>query len=500
MMLSLAGLLTAGRVHGNGNRQQNRMFWRGILGKDSFSFAPLETSMADNKVRTQHTTPRDSLARFHGVSEDGEMHRRPRLLFLAYPFPPLRSTACVRTWNIAKHLARLGWDIIVVTPHPSVWRRLDNPEEMLAALDSDGIRRIFTDHRWRCLSPDHLSCWNQGLGWLVGGVCRKIVQRLSIDKEIGWLKAAEWACTTVSAKDIDVILATGTPFAAFRLAERLSARLGCPYVLDYRDPWTGNPHASRPARPAIIREEARLLAGCAAATIVSPSWGLAMAHQFGVGAKVHVITNGYDPEELKSVKPYDFGHFAVVYAGDFYPPKRVISPIMATLERLQEIMKNGQCGAWFFHYYGGDENHVQEEAQRFGVMERVRLHGSVPRTEALSAVRGANVAVVITSIAEEATMADKGIVPGKMFEILGLGTPMLLVAPPESDVATIAEGTGLARRFTGGDISGMAAYLTDAMGGQAPELRDRETYAWTNIVKKMERVLCTALGLASRNA
>ena len=452
----------------------------------------------NKKVRTQHTTPLDRFTELHEDRHGRALHRRSRLLFLAYPFPPLRSTACVRTWNIAKHLARLGWGITVVTPHPSVWRRLDNPEGTVAALNLEGIRCIFTDHRWRCLSPEPLSCWNQGLGWFVGGVCRKIVRSLGIDKEIGWLKAAERACATLSAQDIDIILATGTPFTAFRLAERLSARLGCPYVLDYRDPWTGNPHASRPARQATIREEARLLAGCAAATIVSPSWGLAMSHQFDVGAKVHIVTNGYDPEELKNVQPYDFGHFAILYAGDFYPPKRVISPIMAALKRLKEML-DGKCSAWFFHYYGGDESYVREEAQRFGVMERVILHGSVPRTEALSAVRGANVAVVITSVADEVTMADKGIVPGKVFEILGLGTPMLLIAPPDSDVAIIAEATGLARRFTGTDIGAMAGYLTDAMGGQTSKPRDRETYAWTNIVKKMDRVLCIALGMASRS-
>src|SRR5918912_1258865 len=158
----------------------------------------------NQKIRIQHTTPLDRFTELHEDSQDRALHRRSRLLFLAYPFPPLRNTACVRTWNIAKHLARLGWDITVVTPHPSVWRSLDNPGGAIAALNLEGIRCIFTDHRWRCLSPEPLSCWNQGLGWFVGGICRKVVRCLGIDKEIGWLKAAEWACATLSAQDIDL--------------------------------------------------------------------------------------------------------------------------------------------------------------------------------------------------------------------------------------------------------------------------------------------------------
>jgi hypothetical protein len=44
--------------------------------------------------------------------------RQPRLLFLAYYFPPVSTIACIRTWNMAAHLQELGWDITVVTPHP----------------------------------------------------------------------------------------------------------------------------------------------------------------------------------------------------------------------------------------------------------------------------------------------------------------------------------------------------------------------------------------------
>ena len=46
---------------------------------------------------------------------------------------------------------------------------------------------------------------------------------------------------------------------------------------------------------------------------------------------------------------------------------------------------------------------------------------------------------MITSVAEEATIEDRGIVTGKVFEPLGLGTPILLIAPPGSDIERIVE-------------------------------------------------------------
>jgi glycosyltransferase involved in cell wall biosynthesis len=292
----------------------------------------------------------------------------------------------------------------------------------------------------------------------------------------------------LSANAVDVILATGPPFAAFKLAKRLSDRLHRPYVLDYRDPWTRNPHRHRPARPAVIREEARLLADCAGITIVSPSWGEALDRCFGLGPKLHVIPNGYDPEELKGIDPYYFGHFAIVYTGNFYPPKRSISPVVAALKHIKATM-HGKDGQWRFHYYGGHGNYVREEAERFGVMERVVLHGNVPRAEALAAVKGAGVAVVITSVAEEATMEDRGIMTGKVYESLGLGTPILLVAPPGSDTEILDETTGLARRFTGTDVAGIASYLAETISGRIVQPRNLDAYAWTNIAKRFDTVL-----------
>jgi glycosyltransferase involved in cell wall biosynthesis len=264
-------------------------------------------------------------------------------------------------------------------------------------------------------------------------------------------------------------LASGRPFIAFRIAQQLAKKFNCPYVLDYRDPWTcSNPHAVHRISPSIAREEAGLIGGCAAVTIVSPSWGVAMDSKFGIGSKLHVVTNGYDPEEFATIKPYDFGHAAIVYAGTFYPPKRVISPIMAALAKFRTIPnENGK--RWFFHYYGDQEDHVRGEAKRYGVEDLVILHGQVPRGHVLSAVRGAHVSVVITSISEEDGLGERGIVPGKIFENLGLGTPILLIAPPESDVGRIVVTTAGGRRFSGSDIDGMASFLRESIDGNAPQ-------------------------------
>jgi glycosyltransferase involved in cell wall biosynthesis len=348
--------------------------------------------------------------------------------------------------------------------------------------------------------PEHLKCRNEGLGWILGGIFRRLTLRFSVDPAVGWVKPVVSACSTLTKKDADIILATGSPFVSFRLARALSAKLACPYVLDYRDPWTGNPHYSgHPIPQSVIREEESLLSSCAAAVTVSPSWALDLAKRFGVGSKLHVVTNGYDLEELKEVKPYDFGHFAIVYAGNFYPPKRVIGPVMAALQRLKAMPSNRGCD-WYFHYYGHHGDPVREEAERFNVTDKVVLHGLVPWTQSLSAVKGASVAVVITTVDDEITLKDQGIVPGKIFETVGLGIPMLLIAPPGSDVTRILEPTNLARSFTARDIAGMAHFLSDMMSGRSMQGKNTHLYSWPSLAGKLDAILKEALGGNSRQA
>jgi glycosyltransferase involved in cell wall biosynthesis len=195
---------------------------------------------------------------------------------------------------------------------------------------------------------------------------------------------------------------------------------------------------------------------------------------------------------MAAIKPYDFGHCAIVYAGNFYPQTGPISPFLAALKRLKEAL-NESSNRWYFHYYGVHENHIREQADRFGLTDRIVLHGRVPRREALSALKGASLALVIASINEQDTLIDKGIVPGKIFEAIGLATPVLLVTPIGSDATAITAPTGLVKSFTGTDIQGMALFLKDVIGGQVPSAKNTEVVSWTTIGKSLDTVLRKAI-------
>jgi len=411
--------------------------------------------------------------------------RKPRLLFIAYDFPPINSIGCVRAYNIAKWLTRKGWEVTVVTPFESAWRQGSSADDLHDNLSRQGIRCMRTEHFWRSLLP--LPSERRNFSWALGGVSRRVAGFLGIEREAGWLQEAERACTGLMPDDVDIVLASGPPFGAFDVARRVAARIGRPFIMDYRDLWTGNPHAKRPLSQPKIEIEREILSAAAAATGVSPSLGQSLREQFGVFGQFHVISNGFDPEEMAVVPKFEFGHPAIVYAGVFYPPKRTADPLMAALALLEERDK-GQT-PWAFHYYGYQGDYVLETAAAHGVASRVINHGRVPRSEALSAVRGASAAVVISSVFETASLQDRGIVTGKVFEAIGLGTPLLVIAPEGSDLEGVLSVTGLGKRFAGPDIEGMERYLRDVLRGRTAADSRPDSYSWDCIVEELDRVL-----------
>jgi hypothetical protein len=84
-------------------------------------------------------------------------------------------------------------------------------------------------------------------------------------------------------------------------------------------------------------------------------------------------------------------------------------------------------------------------------------------------------------------------VTGKIFEPIGLGTPVLIIAPDGSDISVVAETTGLGRRHRASDVDGIASFLDELMGGRTLEAKDVAAYAWGNLVRTLDGVLREAV-------
>ncbi|MBX3348444.1 MAG: glycosyltransferase [Nitrospira sp.] len=413
------------------------------------------------------------------------------VLLLSYYYPPVNATACVRTGPLAKYLARLGWKVIVLTPNPSIWRDDAVDVWMKRETASDGVLLLYTDHAWRALSPGFLKCEVEGMRGIMGKVSRGVARYAGIDRAMGWIAPATQAVNATALGRVDLVLASGEPWASFNLAQRLAVRFKCPYVLDYHDLLSGNPYAAPRYPSRIVRREAELVAKSSAVTVVSDVWAEVLRSRFRTPA-VHVIPNGYDPDLVDAIEPERFAHRSIVYAGSFYPPKLVITPIFAALKRCQaDPVVIGHT--WYFHYYGRDEQHVKAEARRFGIERRVVVHGMVDRGRAMAAAKGADACVVVTSVLPSSDPADRGVLTSKLYEILGMGTPIMLVTPEQSEAHVLSQNFCHISRYSGEDLSGMERYLTRLITQGAQRGEPATIYSWPTLAKAMDEVLSASI-------
>lgn len=399
----------------------------------------------------------------------------------------------MRSWSIAKHLARLGWDVTVVTP--AAGDAIDRVAMVAAekGCTQEGIKRFFAGTlHWRpCSRPtEQLAEWFRYLPFFL---LTRLLRPIGIGLDETWVIQCIRKCSQFIPGDFDVVLATGSPFTTFIGAKIVARRLGISYVLDYRDPWVLSA-LKRNQFVSLIGPLERYLIRHAAETImVSFSQARNQCEAFGMTKPPVVITNGYDPDVLDGVVAKISEEFAVVYAGTFYQGQREIDPVLKAVKIASE-MQGRESNPIRLHYYGSDVNHVMERAKAYDAEHVVSCHGQVPRAQALAAIKGSGVAVVITCVSDKADLAARGIITGKIFEPLGMGVPILLVAPEGSDATAIVEETAVGRSFRSSQVDSMAHWLVELARKQVTVRNDSlKAFSWPVLTGQLDAILCKAI-------
>ncbi len=417
--------------------------------------------------------------------------KKPSLLLLTRAFPPSNEIGSYRPYYMAKNLVKLGWKVTVLTVDPNLCRNVENMEDWDKTLDEEGIERILTGHSFRGLNEGFLKTSESPFSRLVDKGFRFTARQLGIDRAAGWYKPAVTAFIESGNKDVDVILATAPSFTSFSVAEALAKYLTKPYVLDYRDPWSGNVSSVKiDEQSGIGRKEKRLLDGAAAVLVIANAFKEHMDKNAGISEKSHVITNGFDSKSLENISPEKYDHFSIVYTGGFYPPKRSITPFLEALKKLDQ-RKERISEKIKFHYYGRQSGHVIEEAKKTGTDNFVVDHGPVGREEALSAVAGADLALVITTIYDAPTLGDRLIVTGKLFEPMGLDTKILLISPEENEASIILKDSSSGESFPSWEMDEISSFIYKQykQKSELVENINRLKYSWPVLSEKLDKIL-----------
>lgn len=366
-----------------------------------------------------------------------------KILIVSYWYPPLPAMGSVRIASFVRHLPKFGWEPYVLTvklgqyglPVPAD----EDPERVCRTNSYDislAISRVFRNIRGGTITRAEAGA--------AEGPSLKRAALGFYDRFVAFPDAV-WPWRQLGRRDAlafamkvrpDVILSSSPPATAHRMAALLGDRLSVPWVADYRDPWSQTAWLDLP--PGVRRKARRLELGtmrsaaALCATSEPQARDLASLH----GKPTFVVTNGYEPDEAPRESKVN-GRFTLLYTGMMYPGKRDPRLLFEALGRFAVKRKISPSDMRVV-FYGPHQDVTLDMAQRAGVERFVECHARVPRSAALALQGSADVLLQLEWNSE----LTKGVFPGKFFEYLGAGRPILAIGPKGGVIEETLRRTG----------------------------------------------------------
>ena len=386
-----------------------------------------------------------------------------RVLCVAYHFPPLGGAGVQRSLKFVQHLPECGYEPIVITApgEASEWAPIDS------TLGGELTRTVPVER-----VPGPLPADEYNLRWRL--------------ERLAWLPSAfrRWWVDGVLEcglrhRGADLIYATMGPYESGEAAARLARRLGVPWVADLRDPWALDEMMEYPTalhRRVALRQMGRVLEAADAVIMNTPEAAERVRRTFPglTRTRVSVVPNGFDASDFAAGFPRPpAAPFRIVHTGSMHTAAGLLRQATPAwrrrlgglaevdqltrshvflLEGLAELLRDRpELASGIELHLAGALSEADRAVEGHGL---VREHGYLGHKESVALVRSADLLFLPMQDLPLGTRAT--IVPGKTYEYLGSGRPLLAALPdgdardllstiPWAHVCRPADGRGMAR-------------------------------------------------------
>jgi glycosyltransferase involved in cell wall biosynthesis len=399
-------------------------------------------------------------------------------------FPPSIEMGAQTCWQIARNLPRHGWMPVVLTPRDQqvAYRDPTQPgSEAGVTVVRTGVlphpvqllRRLRAGRKGKeeAMVPNGAAATPRGRG---GWLRRTVLEGLNLpDIVTGWILPAVVAGRGLARKaDIACLFSSGPAWSSHLAALGLARLTGLPWVAHFRDPWSqgsGYFRDSRWAERANARLERAVIERATAVICVTDRHTDALRRHYARcdPAKFVTVPNGFDgaewdeaEEEARAASPHAAsGQFVITYAGALYvgrSPLLVLEALrrlsqtgVLTLDRVRlDIVVNDGVGRL------PDGRDIMDVAREMGLAGSVQVLGPLPRRETLRRLLDSNLLLLL---GHNFTMQ----IPGKLYEYLRAGRPILALAPVGAQT-DLLRATGGAWIVGPEDLEGAVAAVRDA--------------------------------------
>jgi len=268
---------------------------------------------------------------------------------------------------------------------------------------------------------------------------------LPYNERVDWLPAAiEQSWAWGYEPSLVAVISTSPPLATHLAAYAFHRRYGVPWVADFQDPLLDNPFRDRNwarwydsgLERWIFRRAAVVLANTEPVAELwrrrYPQWS----------AKIHVLWNGYDPEEAP-VKPRPAcAPRLIVHAGSLYGHRRPTAFVRA----FSMLVRSGavQPGQWRVVFAGpvADEP-FRECSEELGMLQHgsyVEIRaGQFPKEQLNELIAQASTLLLLDLTGRNTSVQ----LPAKIFDYLRSGIPILAWSPRDSPTRYVLERAGV---------------------------------------------------------
>lgn len=343
------------------------------------------------------------------------------IILIAYHFPPENTIGALRPHRFFKYLKRLGYRCHVITASEQPAKGC---EDVTFVPDPS---REFLEFGRR----------NGPLPFAVH--LERLTRRILFPGHLGttWSRAAARACERILDRHKDartVVFSTYPPIGVHLAGLQIARKRKISWIADFRDPMGFGPmlrYMPRFARKALSFTDRAVVraAGCVLLTVDSACLAYSDAYPWAKD-KLHVIWNGFDPESQPHAGAIgNRSRKILIHTGSLYHGRNA-NLVVESIVRLRN--RSSRATDSLLLKLIGDvtpQAELQEALYKQAIEEGwLEMPNQwVPQPDALRMTQEADALLLLQP---QSTVQ----VPGKLFEYLCIGRPILAVVPRESAV------------------------------------------------------------------
>jgi glycosyltransferase involved in cell wall biosynthesis len=424
---------------------------------------------------------------------------KKQILIITYYWPPAGGPGVQRWLKFVKYLPDFGIEPIVYCPENPSYPIID--ESLLSEIPEEVTiikQPISEPYRFANLLSKK-SSKQISSGVIPKQKKQSLIQKILLyvrgnffipDARKKWVKpSVNFLSEYIQKNKINTIITTGPPHSLHLIGLQLKAELGVKWLADFRDPWTtiGYHKAlklSQSSRTKHLQLESKVLQTADALIVTSENTKQEFASK--TNQPISVITNGYDAHHIQ--RPIKDKQFTLAHIGSLLSernPKQLWEALRELIEAHADFRSVFQI-----KLIGVVSDDVLQTMISYGLESYINNLGYVSHEEAIEQQMASRVLLMVEIDSED----TKVIIPGKVFEYMASGTPIVAIGPKDSDVETILKSTNTGHYFYYDDkariksqiLSYFEAYKSNTLVVNAIGL---EQYSRKSLTKRLSEII-----------